>query len=247
MDWTDTGLILSTRPHSENNVIVELLTRNHGRYMGLVRGGASRRQRPALQMGNAVSAEWRARLADHLGSVKIELIEPYAAKAMEDRIALAGIGNLCGLTRLLPERDPHTGIYDAFIFILDHLDNESVWPGLMVRWELELLNDLGFGLDLSECAGTGVREGLKYVSPKSGRAVSLAAGEPYKNKLLRLPKFLLPKQESETELGPSDILDGFALTGFFLDRHVLGPRGLEMPESRMRMLHYLSARQQTQN
>lgn len=239
MDWTDTGVILATRPHSETNVVVELLTRAHGRHLGLVRGGKSRRQRPALQTGNTVSAQWNARLSEHLGTLKIELLTPYAASAMEDKASLAGLNALCALARLLPERDPHAGLYDALLLILEHMSDETVWPGLMVRWEMELLNDLGFGLDLTACASTGRRDELIYVSPKSGRAVSAEAGEPYKDRLLRLPRFLArnPMPNAATESG--DILDGFALTGYFLHHHVLAPRGLEMPEARGRLIHYL--------
>lgn len=239
MEWQDRAVILGTRGHSETSVIVELFTRDHGRHLGLVRGGASRRQRPSLQIGNLVAAEWRARLAEHLGTLKIEIITPHAAKIMDDRAALAGLGALCALTTWLPERDPHPGLYDAFTLILDHLPNESVWPGLLVRWELELLNELGFGLDLTKCAGTGTRHDLAYVSPKSGRAVSLDAGKPYKDKLLRLPSFLLGLEQSGAETGTSDIVDGFTLTGYFLQRYVAEPRGLQLPNARARAIQYL--------
>lgn len=245
MDWHDEGIILSVTPHGETSAIVELFTREHGRHLGLVRGGRSRRQRPVLQPGNAVEAQWRARLSEHLGAYKTELITPFAALAMDDRIALAGLNTLTALARLLPERDPHAGLYEAGMIILRHITEGDIWPGLLVRWELELLNELGFGLDLESCAGTGETDDLIYVSPKSGRAVSRGAGEPYKEKLLMLPAFLRNGRDNEdTEPELADILDGFALTGFFLEKHVMTPRGIAMPEARERLFVALRNRAQ---
>jgi len=234
LDWSDEGIILSTRSHGETNAIVEVLTRAHGRHLGLVRGGRSRRQRPALQPGNVVKADWRARLAEHLGNYTLEMIEARAALALDDATALAGLSTLCALARLLPEREPHSALHDTARLVLDHIGEPDVWPGLLVRWELGLLDELGFGLDLSSCAKTGGRQELIYVSPKSGRAVSRQAGAPYADKLLALPAFLRPN--GGTELAPGDVLDGFALTGRFLELNVFGPRGLTMPETRSRLL-----------
>lgn len=245
MDWHDEGIILSVTPHGETSAIVELFTREHGRHLGLVRGGRSRRQRPVLQPGNAVEAQWRARLSEHLGAYKTELVEPFAALAMDDRIALAGLNTLTALARLLPERDPHAGLYEAGMIILRHITEADIWPGLLVCWELELLNELGFGLDLESCAGTGKTDDLIYVSPKSGRAVSRGAGEPYREKLLKLPDFLRNGQGNEnTEPEWADILDGFTLTGFFLEKHVMAPRGIAIPEARERLLVALGNRLQ---
>lgn len=234
MDWRDQGIVLAVNPHGEANAVLELFTREHGRHLGLVRGGRSRRLRPVLQPGNTVDAAWRARLSEHLGTFTVEMGEAHAALALDDRAALAGLSTLTGLARLLPERDPHSALYEATLVVLAHIADPGIWPGLLVRWELELLNELGFGLDLERCAATGSASELIYVSPKSGRAVSREAGEPYKTRLLSLPGFLGEARDSDPRL--SDILAGFTLTGFFLDRHVLEPRGLRMPEARGRQI-----------
>ena len=238
MDWTDEGIVLSARPQSEANAVVELLTREHGRHLGLVRGGRSRRQRPVLQPGNRVKASWRARLSEHLGTYAIELLDARAALVLDDRLALAGLSTLCALARLLPERDPHGPLYDAATLVLSHIGDSDIWPGLLVRWELELLNELGFGLDLASCAATGAEQDLTFVSPKSGRAVSAEAGRPYEDRLLPLPRFLVAVGVEAPTMG--DVRAGFALTGHFLEGHVFGPRGLVMPEARERLLAALA-------
>ena len=178
MEWSDEAVILSVRPHGETAAVVELLTRSHGRHSGLVHGGRSRKSRPILQMGNQVEARWKARLSEHLGHMTVELQRGFAASAMDDPLALAALGSMCTLSRLLPERDPHPNLYEITLFVLGFLDDASVWPALYVRWELAFLGELGFGLDLSKCASTGETTDLIYVSPKSGRAVSRAAGLP---------------------------------------------------------------------
>ena len=237
MDWSDEGIILSARSHGEADVIVEVLTREHGRHMGLVRGGRSRRQRPTLQSGNVVRAHGRARLPEHLGHYTIEMTEARAALALDDATALAGLSTLCSLARLLPEREPHHALHDTARLVLDHMDEAHVWPALLVRWELGLLEELGFGLDLGACAKTGSTQELIYVSPKSGRAVSRDVGAPYADRLLALPAFLRPN--GGTELEPQDLLAGFKLTGYFLQLNLFGPRGLAMPETRDRLLKRL--------
>ena len=237
MNWSDEGIVLSVRPHGETATVVELLTRAHGRHLGLVHGGRSRKARPVLQIGNHVAITWKARLADHLGHMQLELIRGYAATAMEEAAALAGLTSLTAMARLLPERDPHPNLYEVTLFVLAYLDDASVWPALLVRWELALLGELGFGLDLAECAATGANDSLIYVSPKSGRAVSASAGEPYRDRLLSLPQFLLPGRKAS--LAPGDVEAGFALTGHFLETRVMQSRGEELPEARARMLTYL--------
>lgn len=234
MDWSDEGIILSARSHGETDAIAEILTRAHGRHLGLVRGGRSRRQRPTLQAGNVVRAQWRARLPEHLGHYTVELTDARAALALDDATALAGLSTLCALARLLPEREPHGALHDTARLVLDHMDEPQVWPGLLVRWELGLLEELGFGLDLSACAKTGSTQELVYVSPKSGRAVSREAGAPYEAKLLALPAFLRPN--GGTELAAGDVLAGFKLTGHFLERNLFAPRGIPIPETRERLL-----------
>jgi DNA repair protein RecO (recombination protein O) len=237
MDWNDEGVILSVRPHGETGAVLELFTRAHGRHLGLVHGGRSRRLRPILQTGNHVDVTWKARLADHLGHFGVELRKGYAAAVMEDASALAALTSMAALARLLPERDPHPNLYEVSLFVLGFLDEPQVWPALVVRWELALLDELGFGLDLASCAATGATADLIYVSPKSGRAVSGDAGEPYKDRLLALPAFLRGRATGPVTVG--DVRAGFALTGHFLDARVLRPRDIPMPDARGRLLSYL--------
>lgn len=233
MEWTDEGIVLSVRVHGESAAIVELLTRAHGRHLGLVHGGRSRRLRPVLQPGNAVRAVWRARLAEHLGVMSVEPIAFHAAGAMEDRLALPALGSACALARLLPERDPHPQVHDSLRHLMAALPDVEIWPRLLAEWELALLEELGFGLALNACAATGARTDLVYVSPKSGRAVSVKAGAPYRDKLLVLPPFLAGNDASPA---PADICAGLRLTGHFLEKWVLAPSEMQMPEVRRRLL-----------
>jgi DNA repair protein RecO (recombination protein O) len=173
-----------------------------------------------------------------LGVFVFEPLKLSAGTIMENSFRLAGLTTLTSLSQTLPEREPHQRLYDAFQIVLDAIDNDGHWPALLVRWEFGLLEELGFGLDLSKCAVTGTLENLCYVSPKTGRAASLQAGELYHDKLLKLPGFLLGRPVKSNE----DILDGFKLTGYFLERHIFEPRGLEMPEQRQRMLAELAQR-----
>jgi DNA repair protein RecO (recombination protein O) len=238
MQWSDEGIVLSVKPHGETAAIVDLWTRAHGRHMGLVHGGRSRRLRPVLQAGNHIDAEWKARLADQLGTMSVEMRRAFAAEAMEDAQALMALSSITTLTRLLPERDPHPNLYEITLFVLGFLNDATVWPALLVRWEMALLDELGFGLDLSQCAATGSNDQLIYVSPKSGRAVSASAGEPYRDKLLALPQFLT-KQRSGA-VTTQDVRLGFALTGHFIEKHLLLPRGETLPQSRARLLAQLA-------
>jgi len=237
MQWSDEGVVLSVRAHGETAAVLELFTRRHGRHLGLVHGGRSRRLRPILQIGNHVDATWKARLADNLGHFSLELRKGFAALLMEDGAALAAMMSMAALARLLPERDPHPNLFEITQFVLGFLDDREVWPALVVRWELALLDELGFGLDLASCAATGKGTDLIYVSPKSGRAVSSEAGEPYKDRLLALPGFL--RAGAAGAVGRDDVLAGFALTGHFLEVRVLAQRNLAMPEARSRLLSYL--------
>lgn len=237
MEWSDEGVVLSVRPHGEAGAVLELFTRAHGRHLGLVHGGRSRKLRPVLQVGNHVEATWKARLADNLGHFAVELRKGFAAQVMDDPGALAAMTSLAAFARLLPERDPHPNLFEITLFVLGFLDERAVWPALLVRWELALLEEMGFGLDLATCAATGRSTDLVYVSPKSGRAVSAEAGEPYKDRLLALPSFL--HGEPAVEVGRTDVLNGLVLTGHFLESRVLEPRGMGMPESRGRLLTHL--------
>ena len=237
MDWSDEGVILGVRPHGESGAVLELFTRTHGRHLGLVHGGRSRKLRPILQTGNHVDVTWKARLADNLGHFSVDLRKGFAAAAMNDAAALAALTSIAALARLLPERDPHPNLYEVTLFVLGFLDERAVWPALTVRWEMALLDELGFGLDLAACAATGKTTELVYVSPRSGRAVSAEAGEPYKERLLALPEFL--RERSGNAVTEEDVRAGFALTGHFLDARVLRPRDLQMPDPRNRLLSYL--------
>jgi DNA repair protein RecO (recombination protein O) len=237
MQWSDEAIVLSVRPHGETAAIVELWTRNHGRHLGLVHGGRSRKLRPILQTGNHVDATWKARLSDQLGHVALELRRGFAAEAMENAAQLSALSTLTTLTRLLPERDPHPNLYEITLFVLGFLDDVTVWPALLVRWELALLEELGYGLDLSQCASTGANDQLIYVSPRSGRAVSASAGEPYRERMLALPQFLTKQRNGSVTR--RDVIEGLALTGHFLETRVLLPRGEVLPEARSRIVAQL--------
>lgn len=236
MDWIDQGIVLSSRQHGETSAIVTLLTQAHGRHAGLVRGGAGKRTRGVLQPGNLVDAHWRARLAEHLGTLTCELSHAYAASVLDDADRLAALSAACAVAEAaLPERESYPAVYDGLLVLLDSLESD-VWPTIYVRWEMGLLGELGFGLDLTECAATGQNDQLAYVSPKSGQAVSLAAGEPYKDRLLPLPDFLL----SAGSLGsPADVADSLRLTGFFLERHVFIHNRQGEPAARRRLTRRL--------
>ncbi len=233
MQWLDEGVILSVRPHAETSAVVEILTRRHGRHLGLVHGGRSRKARPVLQMGNHVEATWKARLSDQLGVMTVEPQRSYGVEAMDDPAALTAVMSICNLARALPERDPHPNLYEVTLFVLGFLDDATAWPALYVRWELALLQEMGFGLDLTRCAATGATTDLVHVSPKSGRAVSLTAGEPYKDRLLPLPAFL--RGQTGNGVRVDDILAGLDLTGHFLATRLYGPRDQPVPEPRQRL------------
>jgi DNA repair protein RecO (recombination protein O) len=236
MDWSDEGIVLSTRPHGESGLVASLLTRDHGRHAGFVPGGVSRRVRPIWQAGNLVEVGWRARLSEQLGNYSGELREPHAARALDDASELAGLAAACALIdAALPEREPHPAIFDGFRAFLGALGHPG-WPAIYVRLELGLLQELGFGLDLEKCAATGATEDLAYVSPKTGRAVSRAAAGPYKEKLLELPAFLstggLPSDDDQ-------LRKGLDLTGYFLERHVFWPHNKPLPPARSRFMETL--------
>jgi DNA repair protein RecO (recombination protein O) len=230
VEWTDIGIVLGARRHGEANAVVELMTREHGRHLGLVRGGSGSRQKPVLQAGNRVSATWRARLDEHLGYYVVEGIELRAAAFLSAAHALYGLNHLAALCRLLPERDPHEPVFELLDDTIARLGNPASAAALVARFELQLLAELGFGLDLESCAVTGSATDLVYVSPKSGRAVSRGAGEPWHDRLLSLPAFL--RQAAPGEPSADALGAGFALTGFFLARYVFEPRGEPLPQAR---------------
>lgn len=234
MQWTDEALVLGARRHGESAVVLELMTRAHGRHLGLVHGGRSKRLAPALQPGNSVQAVWRARLDEHLGTFAVEGGEMRSARLIGSAAALYGVGAMAALLRLVPERDPHPALYDAAVVLADHLDDPRVAPALFVRFEVALLAELGFGLDLGECAATGARDDLAFVSPRSGRAVSAGAGAPYRERLFALPAFLTGAAAEEPS--PEAVRAGFALTEHFLRIHLFDARNLPIPEERTRFV-----------
>lgn len=237
MHWSDEAIIVGVRPHAETAAIAEVFSASHGRWLGLVHGGRSRRLRPVLQIGNVVDVNWKGRLPEQLGTMTLEMRRGYAGEVMGDPKTLSALTSMCALLHLIAEREPHPNLYEVTQFVLGFLDAPDVWPALVVRWELSLLDELGFGLDLSECAATGSNDQLIYVSPKSGRAVSASAGEPYKERLLALPSFLNRSQRGGV-VG-DDLMRGFQLTGHFLHTRVLQPRERDMPTARERLITLL--------
>jgi len=231
MEWTDEGIVLGSRRHGEANAIAEIMTLGHGRHLGLVRGGAGSRLRPLLQPGNDLRVVWRARLDEHLGHYTVEPLKLHPASMLGASHVVYGVTHLAALCRLLPERDPHPDVHGWLSAALGQLDDPFEAGAQVVRFELRMLAELGFGLDLSSCAATGGANELSYVSPRSGRAVSRSAGEPWHDRLLRLPAFVIG-EEAASPATLEELADGFALTGFFLARHVLEPRGLTFAEAR---------------
>jgi len=232
MEWRDTGFVLASRRYGESGLIVELLTRGHGRHAGLVRGGQSPRLRAVLQPGNEVAAVWRGRLAEHLGTIACEIVRTHAAGILNDPDRLAALTAAAALVAAaLPEREPQPDVFASFAELLQALDSATDWPAHYVCWERDLLATLGFGLDLGRCAVTGVTTDLAYVSPRTGRAVSRAAGLPYHDKLLGLPEFLWRDAQSDRR----QIILGLKLTEHFLIHHVFLPQGRTLPAARLRL------------
>jgi len=238
MEWTGEGLIIGVRRHGETSVIAEIMVQGRGRHLGLVRGGRSSKLAATLQPGNLVQLVWRARLEEHLGTFTVELLEGRAAANIADRTRLYASQLLADHLRLLPERDPHDRLLGLAVHALDGEQSALQLGATLAGFELTLLDELGFGLDLSACAVTGVTSGLTHVSPKSGRAVSLAAAAPYLGRLLELPPFLLG---TGPVTGAADIAAGFALTGHFLDRDVWSPRQLSPPSTRDPLIRILTS------
>ena len=237
MQWEAEALVLAVRPHGESSAIVDVFSREQGRFAGLVRGGNSRRLRPILQPGNMVVATWRARLSEHLGTMTVDAGRAHAAEAMADAKALAGLSALCALMQITPERQAYPRLYDTLMLVLGAMDDEVMWPVLLARYEMALLEEIGFGLDLSCCAATGVVDELEYVSPRSGRAVSRAAAQPYLDKMFVLPQFLL---DPSADASDEDVQKAMELTGHFLERRVYLPNGMKMPPARQRLVDMLA-------
>jgi DNA repair protein RecO (recombination protein O) len=237
MQWTDDAIVLSARPHGESSVVLQLLTREHGRHAGLVRGGQSARARGLYQPGNRVEASWNARLAEHLGLYRCELTESYAARLLDRSERLLALSAAAAVSeRALPEREPHAACFEGFVALLQALEDDH-WAEVYVRWELLLLAELGFALELERCVAGGDNDDLAYVSPKTGRAVSRAEGEPYHDRLLELPGFLAGRGGG----GAEEVAAGLTLSGHFLKRHVFHPQDRDLPEARERLANQFTS------
>jgi DNA repair protein RecO (recombination protein O) len=237
MEFEDDAFVLSARAHGEAGAIVDLLTAAHGRRAAHVAGGASRKMRPFLQAGAQVTAKWRARTSEQLGSAVLEPVGAGPSSLFDDPLALAGLSGAAAVAAgALPEREPHPGAFDAFEALVSAFAVPEIWPAVFVRFEAGLLDELGFGMDLSRCASTGTMDDLIYVSPRTGRAVSRAAGEPFADRLLKLPPFLLA---SQNRVAPGDVGDGLDLTGRFLEQWVFGPLNKPLPPARVWLIDRL--------
>ena len=234
MEWTSEGVIVSVRKYGESSVIIDTLTPSHGRHSGVVRGGASRKMAATLQPGSQVKLEWRARLEEHLGNYRVEQLES-RSDMFDDRLRLAALSSICSIiTFSFPERMPLIDLYKSTLNLMDTLNSGGDWEPLYALWELQVLEEMGFGLDLTSCAVTDVTQDLIYVSPKSGRAVSRKAAGEWKDRLLPLPSFLRNKFEAASR---EDLLDSLKTTGHFLTTWLaesLGER--QLPEARNRLI-----------
>ena len=232
MDWQDHGIVIARFKHGESSLVVKLLTETHGLHAGLVRGGTGRAARAVYQIGNRVSADWRARLPDHLGNYRGELVRAHAAELLDSRRPLAALGAAAALVEAtLPEREPNGAVFDAFVSLLDRLVTPE-WAPAYARFEVALLAALGFGLDLSCCAVTGETGNLVFVSPRTGRAVSREGVGAYENRLFPLPPFLIDPGESADA---ADVAAALRLTGHFLARQALAPAERKIPPARTRL------------
>jgi len=238
MEFEDDAFVLAARTHGETGAIVDLLTANHGKFVAHVAGGASRKMKPFLQAGARVIVGYRARMSDQLGSASLEPVGEGPSALFDDPLALAGLAAAAAVAAgALPEREPHPGAFLALEALIQALVHVEAWPAVFVRFEAGLLQDLGFGLDLSKCAATGSVDDLIYVSPRTGRAVSRGAGEPYKDRLLALPPFMLA---SQARLAPGDVRAGLDITAHFLEAFIFNPLNRPLPPARMWLVDRLS-------
>jgi DNA repair protein RecO (recombination protein O) len=238
MEWEAPGIVLDARAFGETDLLAAVMTAEHGAHRGLVRGGQSRSRAGLWQAGNLVQARWTGRLSDQLGSLSAEMVHPAAALAMDDALALAILRAACAVAEAaLPEREAHPGVFAGLLHLIAHLAEGAPLLAELVRWEATLLAELGYGLDLARCAVTGERDDLRYVSPKSGRAVSEAASGAWRERLLPLPPFLL----GQSPAGPADWRDGLRLTGHFLARDAFGLQHKPLPQSRLALYDRVAA------
>jgi DNA repair protein RecO (recombination protein O) len=238
MEWSDRAISLGARRLGESNVVLDVFTREQGRWSGLVHGGSSKRKRAQLEAGNLLSLTWKARVDEQLGyydGIDVEAMS--GASLLDDPLGLSALMSITALlSAMVPERSPQNGLFDATVFLISKLGDATLWPPLYVRWEVGLLAAIGYGLDLEKCAVTSTNDGLTHVSPRTGRAVSAAVAEPFLDRLLPLPPFLLG---SGLALRPNDLSNGLALTERFLTSRALQPFGKEMPTARIRLVDRL--------
>lgn len=244
MEWSAEAIVLSVRRHGEGAAVVGLFTREHGRHAGYLRGRPAKAGGWPL-VGNRVRVRWRARLEAHLGQLSVEFLGDRASDVLQDAARLAALRAAAALVEsALPEREAHPNLHTATEILFDALAADAPdWPEAYIRWELGLLAELGYGLDLETCAQTGASDNLTHVSPRSGRAVSAAAAAPYRDRLLALPAFLVPGRGAFPANDPArDLTDGLTLTGFFLERRVLQPHDRRLPADRQRLAERLGRR-----
>ncbi|MEM6658480.1 MAG: DNA repair protein RecO [Pseudomonadota bacterium] len=234
MEWRGTAILLSVRRHGETSAIIDVFSEEKGRHAGVVRGGASRKVAPILQPGAQLDVAWRARLEDHIGSFVVEPVRSRAALVMGDRLALAGLNAVTSvLCFCLPEREAHALLYRRTEQLLDLLGQNDVWPLAYLQWEVALLEEMGFGLDLSACAVTGGTEDLVYVSPKTGRAVSRNAAATWADRLLPLPDVL----RGVGDAPDVQVAQALETTGYFLNSHLAPDLGNKpLPDARARFV-----------
>lgn len=239
MHWSDTAIVLSARKFGENSVITRVFAQTHGVYGGVVKGAHSKANRGVIQPGNVINAAWNARLSEQLGTFKAELLEAGAAQVMQDAGKLSALTSACAMIEAaLPERHPYPRLYKDFQGFLQVLRGDDFWWEAYVKLEISILAEAGFGLDLSRCAATGKLDDLVYVSPKSGRSVSADAGAPWADKMLPLPRFLLPGYQ-KNRVEAAEILAGMQLTGYFLAHWLLEPHNRKLPAARARLATYI--------
>jgi len=228
--WQDQGIVLSARPHGESGAVVSVLTENYGRHAGYVRGAHSSRQRGIVEPGNLVGIRWASRVADQLGTFTLEQERNLANGSIDDPLRLGALMAACALCdEALPEREAHPGLFYGLQALLENMDG-AFWGATYIMWEIALLRELGFALNLSRCAGNGDPATLEWVSPKSGHAVSHAVGAPYKDKLLPLPAFLKPKRGSVTN---EEIIKGLRMNAHFLEHWVFNHHSRGIPAQRL--------------
>ncbi|MEM1075635.1 MAG: DNA repair protein RecO [Pseudomonadota bacterium] len=234
MEWRDHGILLNLRKHGETAAIIDVFTPSRGRHAGVVRGAASRRLAPVLQPGAQVDVTWRARLEDHIGAFQVEPLRSRAAAALDNRLSLAGLNAVTALlTFCLPEREAHPQLYKRSEQLLDLLEQSDIWPLAYLRWEICLLEEMGFALDLNRCAVTGCHDELAYVSPKTGRAVSRRAAGDWADRLLSLPPVMLGQGDAPDQ----EIAQAFETTGFFLNKNLAQNLGEKpLPAARTRFV-----------